>query len=112
MTHPDAPARQVALPSRWLRTLVSVLGGFEVLMALRATPVLTAVGVLGGLALLVAPWLLARARPVGLLLVGLGTVPFAALTWWTLVGPLLAVVALVLVAAASRRSHPPVPARP
>ena len=102
----------MALPTRWVRTLVSVLGVFEVLMALRATPVLTVVGVLGGLALLVGPWLLARARAVGLLLVGLGTVPFAALTWWTLVGPLLAVVALVLVATTLHRAPVPVSARP
>jgi hypothetical protein len=57
-------------------------------------PAIVAVGNLGGLALLVAPWTpRVRLRAVLLLI---GTLPFAVLTWWSLVSPLLAVVALVL----------------
>lgn len=60
----------------------------------RETRQVVAVGVLGGLTLLVAPWTPGVGLPVVLLLIG--TLPFAALTWWGLVSPLLAVLALVL----------------
>ncbi|WP_410622896.1 hypothetical protein [Amycolatopsis sp. cmx-8-4] len=79
----------------WLRGLLAALGGFELLMAVSAgEPAIVAVGVVGGLALLVAPWTPAVRLRVVLLLIG--TLPFAALTWWSLVSPLLAVVAFVL----------------
>ncbi|MCU1455857.1 MAG: hypothetical protein JWN46_4003 [Acidimicrobiales bacterium] len=80
--------------SSWMRGLVSLLGAFEILMAVSAGPTLTvAVGIIGGAALIAAPWVRRRAR-LGMLIVG--TLPFAALTWWSLVGPLLAVVALAI----------------
>jgi hypothetical protein len=86
--------RQV-IADNWLQDLLSALGGFELLMAVSAgEPAIVAVGVLGGLALLVAPWTPRGRLPAVLLLIG--TVPFAALTWWSLVSPLLAVLALVL----------------
>lgn len=81
--------------TNWFRILVSVLGAFELLMAVSAGPWPTiAVGVVGGLALVAAPWLSA-ARPALVLLV-IGTLPFAVLTWWSLAGPLLAVLALAI----------------
>lgn len=87
------------------RGLISVLGAFELLMAVSAGPAVTiAVGVLGGVALLVAPWLTGRARAARLPLLLLGTVPFAALTWWSLAAPLLAVVALALGLTSARDS--------
>ncbi|MDT7799031.1 MAG: iron complex transport system permease protein [Actinomycetota bacterium] len=86
--------RQV-VADNWLRGLLSALGGFELLMAVSVgEPAIVAVGVLGGLTLLVAPWTPGVGLPVILLLIG--TLPFAALTWWGLVSPLLAVLALVL----------------
>ncbi|MFI5588391.1 hypothetical protein ACIA5G_25285 [Amycolatopsis sp. NPDC051758] len=91
---PGRETRQV-VADNWLRGLLSVSGGFELLMAVSAgEPAIVAVGVLGGLALLIAPWTPAvRLRAVLLLI---GTLPFAVLTWWSLVSPLPAVVALVL----------------
>ncbi len=85
------------------RALVSLLGGFELLMAVSAGPVPTiAVGVLSGMALAAAPWAPAPGPRVVLLL--LGTLPFAVVTWWSLASPLLAVLALAIGLATFR--HP------
>jgi len=88
-----------SLGTRWMCVLVSLLGAFEVLMALGAGSALTCtVGVIGGLALAAAPWLARRMRVVALGLLAVGTVPFAVLTVTSLVAPLLAVVAWILMA--------------
>lgn len=81
-----------AIRSNWLAGLVSLLGAFEILMAVSATPVAAAVGVLGGVALLVAPWLTSRSRGVAIVLLVLGAVPFAALTYWAVVPVVLALL--------------------
>jgi len=48
----------------WIRALVTVLGAFEILMAVSAGPLVTiAVGVIGGAVLMIAPWLAGRAQP-------------------------------------------------
>jgi hypothetical protein len=65
------------------------------LTAAGAGPVATiTVGAVGGLALAAARWV-PDARPaLGLLVIG--TLPFAALTWWSVVSPVLAVAALAI----------------
>lgn len=79
----------------WLRVLLSLLGCFQLLMAVTAAPVTTLViGVAGGLAVL-ASWFPAGAR-TRLLLVTAGTVPFAVLTWSSMVTPLLALMAIAI----------------
>jgi hypothetical protein len=90
----------------WLAGLVSVLGVLEVLMAMSVGSVtVLAIGLAGGLALIAAPWLTGRVRRWGLLLLLIGAVPFAVATWWALVPPLLAVVALAIgISLARRRS--------
>jgi hypothetical protein len=86
-----------ALSTQWMCTLVSLLGAFEILMAVGAgSPVVRVVGVVGGLALAAAPWVPGRVRGLALLLLVVGTVPFAALTVTSLVSPLLAIVAWIL----------------
>jgi uncharacterized protein (UPF0264 family) len=80
-----------------MRTLVSPLGTCEVLMALGAgSALLRVVGVVGGVSLAVAPWVIARFRALALVLVVVGTVPFAALTLTSLVTPLLSLLAWIL----------------
>lgn len=80
----------------WTRGLVSILGAFELLVAVSAGPVLTmVVGVVGGLALAAAPWAPGGTR-VRVFLLLAGSLPFAALTWWSVAGPLLAVAALAV----------------
>jgi uncharacterized membrane protein YqgA involved in biofilm formation len=85
------------LQEHWMRGLLSALGAVELLMAASARPVaLLVVGAVGGLVLLGVPWTATRARRVRVGALLLGTLPFALLTWWTLVTPLLAVTALVI----------------
>ena len=52
------------------------------------------IGAFAGIALIVAPWASTLGLRAGLLLVG--TVPFAAIAWWSLVPVLLSVLALAL----------------
>ncbi|MET3808315.1 hypothetical protein ABIB25_005344 [Nakamurella sp. UYEF19] len=91
----DAARTRQVVARMWWHLLVSVLGGFELLMAVSAGPTMTiAVGVLGGVALVVAPSL--PAWRIRLVLLLIGTVPFAILTWWSVATPVLAVLALAI----------------
>lgn len=92
-------AREVldVVGANWTRGLISVLGAIEILMAVSARPVTTiVVGVAGGIALMVAPWLSGRVRTAYVPLLLIGTLPFAAVTWWSLATPLLAAVTLII----------------
>jgi hypothetical protein len=96
----------------WIRVLLASLGGFEILMAAGATPVVMAVGVAGGAALIAGAWAWAWAaghKPVlAGALIALGTVPFAALTWMALVPVLLLLVAVALATTLFRQAAGPV----
>lgn len=100
------------IAANWTRLLVSALGAVELLMAAGAGPMSTiAVGAVGGLALLAAPWVPDVRLALGLLIIG--TLPFAALTWWSVVSPLLAVTALAIgLATIHARDHTPAAAAP
>ena len=100
------------IAANWTRLLVSALGGVELLMAAGAGPVaIIAVGAVGGLALVAAPWM--RDARLALALLVLGTLPFAASTWWTGVSPLLAVTALAIgLTAIHARHRTPAASRP
>ena len=83
--------------ARWLRGLLGVLGGFELLMAVSAEPaVITATGLVAGGALIAAAIVARPGRKTMIVVLVAATVPFAALTWWTVVTPLLTVVALAI----------------
>jgi hypothetical protein len=89
-----------------LRILISTLGGLTLLMVAGGSDRLTIVlGVIGGLALMAAPWV-GRSSGRSLLLV-LGVLPFALWTWWSLVPVVVAVLAGALAAIACR-TEPPV----
>jgi hypothetical protein len=88
-----------SLSTRWMCALVSVLGAFEMLMAFGAGSALTrVVGIVGGLALGAAPWLVGRANVAALALLVAGIPPFVALTATSLVPSVLALVAWILMA--------------
>lgn len=95
-----------AVARDWLRILLSALGLFEILMAARATPVLMATGIIGGIALVAAAWQRTAGRAVGFVV--LGTVPFAALAWTAVVPVLLALTAAVLAVPVIRSSPAPI----
>ena len=98
-----------ALTQSWPRVLLSVTGGWVLLMAAGAAPPLLAVGALGGILVIVAAWP-RTARP--LLVVGLvtaGTVPFAVLGWTAVVPILIPILAgglAALVVRDARRARP------
>lgn len=82
------------IAAAWTAVLVTLLGACLVLVAAGASsPVTALLGVVGGIAVLIAPWLPVRRRPAVLML--LAPVPFAIATWWTLVVPLVVVLAIV-----------------
>ncbi len=87
------------LRASWSAGLLSVLACCELLMAVSAVPTATALAGAAALLVLVAAWTPLARRP-RLLLVALGALPFAALTWWSLVTPLVAVLAMAVAAAA------------
>ncbi len=68
----------------WLRGLLGILGALELLMAVSAAPP-------------------GRQTTVSLLVAA--SLPFAILTWWTIVTPLLTVIAFVIGVATTRISR-------
>jgi len=83
--------------TNWARGLVTLLGAFEVLMAVSATPPpVLATGVAGGLAVMVAPWLRPRSPNIVVVVLLMGPLPFAILTWWSIATPLVALLALAI----------------
>jgi len=84
-----------------------ILGAFVFLMAVSAAPVLAvAAGLLAGIALVAAAILKGPGRRTLFAVLFAATVPFAALTWWTIVTLLLTVVALAIsVATTSHTAH-------
>lgn len=91
---PRAVARTVG--AAWTRVLTSVLGACLALVAATADPPLLAVGLASGLAVAAAPWTARRSRAAAWSLLLLGAVPFAALTWSTMVTPLVAILAIAI----------------
>ncbi|MCW2637662.1 MAG: hypothetical protein JWQ99_4029 [Blastococcus sp.] len=97
--------------THWLAGLLGVLGATELLMAVSAPPLTAVIGIVGGLALLAAPWPATYSRTISWVLVAIGTLPFAALTYWAVVPAVLAVLALLialplLLRQAPQHSHP------
>ena len=72
--------------------LLTILGGYQLLMAAGATPLLMIVGGLGGLALIAAAWALPTPGGVAAA-VALGTLPFAVLGWTAIIPVVLAIAA-------------------
>jgi hypothetical protein len=90
---------QSVLATHWLRGLLGLLGAFAILMAVSAASVVTIViGLVGGAALVAAGIMCGPGpgkRALVMACVAL-TLPFAAMTWWTIVTPLLTIVALAI----------------
>ena len=96
----------MVISTHWLRGLLGLLGGFELLMAVSAAPIVTIVAGLGaGAALIAAAVIGPERRTAGLLLVA-ASLPFAALTWWTIISPSLTITALVICASTTAVQRP------
>jgi hypothetical protein len=93
------------ISTKWLWGLLGVLGVFELLMAVSAAPALTvAAGLVAGGVLIGAAILARPGRRTMTAALVAATLPFVAMTWWTIVTPLLTVVAFVIGFAATGRS--------
>jgi hypothetical protein len=85
------------IATHWLRGLHGVLGAFAVLMAVSASSLVTiAAGLVGGAALIVAAIMFGPGKRTLVIACVALTLPFAALTWWTIVTPLLTIVAFAI----------------
>lgn len=102
---------RVILATNWLRGLLGLLGLFEILMAISAATVTTvAAGIVAGGALIAAAIMSKPTWRSMVTVLVAATLPFVALTWWTIVTPVLSVVALAIVLAVTRHSVRSTPA--
>jgi hypothetical protein len=93
----------------WGRVLVATLGAYAVVLGATTFDIAGVLGVVGGLltiALAVGAERVPRAFVIGGL--ALAVAPFAILTWWSVVTPLLALVTLVIGITMLRRRSSPV----
>jgi hypothetical protein len=86
------------LTAHWWRILLGALGGCELLMSAGAAPAPMVAGALGGTALVAAAWLGSQPRWRSWALVAVGTIPFAALAWVSVVPLLLTAEAFAIAA--------------
>jgi hypothetical protein len=93
---------RTVVASNWLRGLLGLLGACALLMATSAAPAVTlAAGVIAGSALSAAAILATQGRRTIVSVLVIGSLPFAAMTWWTIVTPVLTVVAYMIGVAAT-----------
>ncbi len=94
---------RTAVANNWLRGLLFTLGAFDLLMAVSAAPSITvAAGLVAGGVVIAAAVLVQPGRKTTVSLLVVASLPFAILTWWTIVTPLLTAVAFVIGVAATR----------
>jgi hypothetical protein len=97
---------------QWLAALTVVLGAFYVFLGATALGVAGMLGIGGGITILSIVALSTRipTRVASLVLVA-AALPFAVLTWWSIVTPLLAILVVAIGSVALRRSGPRHPSR-
>jgi hypothetical protein len=91
----------------WLAALTVVLGAFYIFLGATALGIAGVLGIGGGITILVIVALSSRipTRVASLALVA-AALPFALLTWWSIVTPLLAILVMATGSFALRRSAP------
>jgi hypothetical protein len=86
-----------SLARHWLAGLTVVVALYYVFLGAVALGPVGALGILGGLLIVLAVVTAARGSAIlGATLLVLGALPFALLTWWSVVTPLIAALALVI----------------
>ena len=96
------------LATKWLRGLFGLLGALELLMAVSAAPAIRiAAGLVAGVALVAAAIMTRPGRRTIVTVLVAATLPFAILTWWTIVTPLLTIVALTIGVATAGAANEP-----
>jgi len=93
-----------AVRRAWPAILTGILGSCLMLVAATADkPLLLWPGLAAGLAVTAAPWVAGRSVRIAAGILLLGALPYAALTWWSAVTPLIAALALLTGTVAIRR---------
>jgi len=88
---------RAGISRHWLAGLTAVLGVLYILLGAAAGGLAGALGIAGGLLIVIVAAAARRLPPLaGAALLVLGAVPFPFLTWWSLVTPLIAVLALAI----------------
>jgi len=97
MSAHEAPVRTQVRPV-WRCALIAALAAQYIWVGLASSGVAVVVGVLGGVTILgaVALVLITRPRPAALVVLMIGALPLALLTWMSLVTPIVAAVCLGL----------------
>jgi hypothetical protein len=87
----------VSSPRRWwMATLVTVLGIYEVLLSLNSGLTVLVSGVVGGILVALSPWLVRRSTTLGVVLLVVGALVWGIIAWWSIIAPLIAIVALAI----------------
>lgn len=80
----------------WLGALTASIGLLYAWVGLAAQGTDRALGLIGAVAIVAALAVASRSRPAAIVLLLLGAMPLAILSWWSIVTPLLAVLCLLL----------------
>jgi len=101
------PSFRRVVATNWLSGLLGLLGALEMLMAVSAASAITvAAGLVAGGMLIAAAILSRSGRRTMVIVLVAATVPFVAATWWTIITPVLTVVALAIGLVTSRTVRP------
>ena len=93
---------RLVVAANWLQGLVGFLGALALLMAVSdASATTVAAGLVAGGALIAAAIMSAPGRRTLVIVLVAATLPLVAMTWWTIVTPVLTVVALAISLAAT-----------
>jgi hypothetical protein len=92
-------AREVldTISRSWLAALAVVLGAFYMFLGVTALGVPGVLGIVGGITILAVVATSSRVRPgLGSFILVAAALPFAVLTWWSIVTPLLAIATIAV----------------
>jgi uncharacterized membrane protein YfcA len=93
----DARAIVQTISRRWLAALTVVLGLFYIFLGATALGVAGMLGIVGGIVIVTVVATSSRLPPrVASIALVAAALPFAVLTWWSIVTPLLAILALTI----------------
>ena len=100
----DATEVVETISRNWLAALTFVLAAFYIFLGATALGIAGLLGIIGGIAILVTLAMSSRVGPrVTRLVLLAAALPFAALTWWSVVTPLLAILVMAIGWPALRR---------
>lgn len=84
----------------WLKILTAFQASLYVYIGVYASGIVSYVAIAGGLVVLGS--LLVKKRYLSLIILAIGVVPLAALTWWSIVTPIIASISIVFIFIATR----------